>query len=79
MMPFAANFSGSNKYKRTNWLCKCGVREEESHLVEGRCPVYQDIWEKYNNLEEDTELARFFGEVLARRTTLEEQEEEEEE
>ena len=79
MMPFAANFSGSNKYKRTNWLCKCGVREEESHLVEGRCPVYQDIWEKYNNLEEDTELARFFGEVLARRTALEEQEEEEEE
>ena len=55
------------------------MREEESHLVEGKCPVYQDIWEKYNNLEEDTELARFFGEVIARRTALEEQEEEEEE
>ena len=30
---------------------------------------HQSAW-KYNHLEEDTQLARFFGEVLARRTAL---------
>ena len=62
MLPFAANFSKSNKYKRTNWLCRCGViREKQGHLVEGRCPVYRDIWEGYSSLEEDRDLARFLG------------------
>ena len=67
MMPFAANYSRNMKYKKTNWLCKCTWRrEEEAHLMGGKCPVYSDIWERFNNLEEDEVLARFFGEVLAR-------------
>ena len=36
--------------------------------------MYRDIWERFENLQEDEELAKFFGEVLARRTALEEDE-----
>ena len=32
--------------------------------MEGKCPVYRDIWEKFSELEEDGQLARFFGEVM---------------
>ena len=73
MQPFAGNYSHNKAYQRTNWLCRCGTsREEEGHLVRGECSLYRDIWEKYNSLESDTELAGFFGEVLARRDGLDE-------
>ena len=47
--------------------------------IKKACMVYRDIWERFDQLEEDGQLAKFFGEVLARRTALEEEEEEEEE
>ena len=74
MQPFAGNYSSSQKYRRTNWMCACGTaREEEGHLVRGECPLYRDIWESYESLEADTQLAGFFGEVLARRDAIEEE------
>ena len=78
MLPFAANFSRNMKYKKSNWLCRCGANEEQGHLVEGKCPVYRDIWERFDQLEEDSQLVAFLREVLARRTAQEDDEEEQE-
>ena len=75
MQPFAGNYSHSAKFKRTQCLCKCRVaKEEEGHLVKGECSVYADIWEKFDSLEDDESLVKFFGEVLARRDALDEEE-----
>ena len=74
MMPFAGNYSKDPRFKRTEWLCRCGQeREEESHLLSGNCRVYGEIREKYGNLEDDDELVKFFNEVLAKRDKLEEE------
>ena len=38
LQPFAGNYSHDRKFAKTNWLCKCGrAREEEGHIVPGRC------------------------------------------
>ena len=72
MLPFAGNYTHSNKYKQTNWLCFCKQKkEEESHIKD--CRLYQDIREKYDSLEDDNSLVMFFSEVLARRDALEEE------
>ena len=56
----------------TEWLCFCRLeREEEYHLLAGRCEVYGDIREKYGELEDDEDLVQFFQEVLERRGELE--------
>ena len=36
----------------------------------GRCPMYQDIREKYSDLSDDSDLVKFFNEVLERRSEL---------
>ena len=38
MLPFAANYPGDKRFARTSWLCACGSREEEQHIMEERCP-----------------------------------------
>ena len=40
--------------------------------MSGRCPVYKDIRDKYDNLEDLEDLVGFFMEVLERRDTLDE-------
>ena len=76
MLPFAGNYTHSNKYKQTNWLCFCKQKkEEESHIKD--CRLYQDIREKYDSLEDDNSLVMFFSEVLARRDALEEEDRDE--
>ena len=42
--------------------------------MKGECSVYADIWEKFDSLEDDESLVKFFGEVLARRDALDEEE-----
>jgi hypothetical protein len=75
MQPFGGNFSKDNRFRRTDWMCRCAQeREEESHLLAGDCPVYGDIRESYPDLESDNHLVNFFTEVLARRERLEEEE-----
>ena len=71
MQNFAGNYSHDRRFAGTGWLCRCGLeREQVSHLTSGTCPTYRDIFLKYEDLTGDEDLARFFGEVLARRDSL---------
>ena len=72
LLPFAGNYSNSNRYKQTNWLCICKQNREEEHHIR-TCLVYQDIREKFGSLDDDENLVQFFSEVLARREALEEE------
>jgi hypothetical protein len=75
MHAFAGNFSHYKRFAKTQWLCRCReAREEERHLLSGSCRVYGDIRAKFGDLEEDSDLVAFFGEVLERREELEEEE-----
>ena len=77
MYPFAGNYSRDRRFARTEWLCHCGnAREEESHLISGNCEVYGDIRDKFENLDDDQNLVKFFNEVLARRDVLVDEERE---
>ena len=79
LLPFAGNYSNDKRYARTNWMCRCGNRENESHIREGICPIYNDIWQKYENLDNDEDLVNFFSAVLERRRMIESLEESEKE
>ena len=71
MLPFAGNYTKDKRFLKTQWMCRCNEKkEEESHILEGKCPIYKDIFEKYDNLEEDEVIVEFFSEVLARRDSL---------
>lgn len=73
MQPFAGNYSHDRRFARSEWLCQCReAREEESHLLSGNCPVYGEIWAKYDKLDDDDNLVNFFNEVLNLRDELEE-------
>jgi hypothetical protein len=76
LLPFAGNYSHDFRYKRTEWLCKCGkAREEERHLTSGKCEKYKDISERHKDLGSDEALLAFFKEILERREELDEMEE----
>ena len=45
--------------------------------MSGDCPVYNDIYERFGNLDDDSELVEFFKEVLERRDLVDKMEEEE--
>ena len=79
LLPFAGNYSNDKKYSKSNWLCRCGKKENESHIKDGTCPIYNDIWKKYPNLDNDEDLVHFFLEVLERRRKIETLEENERE
>ena len=73
LLPFARNYSHDYQFKRTDWLCRCGkAREEEKHLMSGKCEVYKDINERHKDLSSDESLLAFFQEILKRREELEE-------
>ena len=75
MHPFAGNFSHDRRFARTEWLCRCGnSKEEEGHILSGNCEVYGDIRQKFESNLNDSELVKFFSEVLARREKLEDDE-----
>ena len=76
MLALAGNFSQDKRFIRTGWLCRCGAREKQEH-IRSHCKLYQDIREKYDNLDDDEKLVSFFMEVLKRRDALEEKEKEE--
>ena len=72
---FAGNFPNKNKFKISNWLCKCGLeKEQENHIIEGKCSAYKDIRERHENLEIDENLLEYFKEVMERRERQEEEE-----
>ena len=77
LLPFAGNYENDKKFSRTNWLCRCGEKEKDAHITSGNCPIYDDIWEKRGDLENDEDLVKFFSAVLERRDLLDQLEEEE--
>jgi hypothetical protein len=80
LLPFAGNYSHDKRFAKTNWLCRCQEsKEDEQHLMSGKCPAYNDIFEKYDNLDDDGNLVNYFKDVLERRELMDKLEEEEEE
>ena len=72
LLPLAGNYSNDNRFSKTSWLCACGEeREEEPHLLSGRCKVYGDLTHNFSDLSDDDQLVQFFSQVLARRDQLE--------
>jgi hypothetical protein len=68
---FAGNYSRDKRFKKTDWLCKCKEsREDEAHLVSGKCSIYGDLTDKYSDLSNDDNLVGLFTEILARREEL---------
>ena len=74
---FAGNYSNDRRFIKTKWLCRCGEKEKEDHITSGNCPIYDDIWEKRGDLENNEDLVKFFSAVLERRDLLDRLEEEE--
>ena len=69
---FAGNFSHNNKYRKNNWMCKCGLsREKEIHITSEQCPIYADIRKKYSGFSKNEDLVSYFDEVLERRDLIE--------
>ena len=51
LFPFVGNYSHDSRFARTNWLCHCkNAREEERHLISGKCEVYKEIRQGYGDL-----------------------------
>ena len=76
MQSFGGNFHHDNRFKKSNFLCKCYQCEEnEAHLMSGKCPIYGNLKEKFGDLQNDRNLTDFFSAVLERRESLEEEEE----
>ena len=74
MQPFAGNYSKDKIFITTGWKCRCLLaNEDESHLKYGKCSFYEDIREKYDNLDDDETLVCFFREVIARRNALDDE------
>ena len=74
MLPIAGNFSRDRRFLRTGWLCLCGEREEQEHIMR-HCKIYDDIRDKYGNMDNDDELVQFFRELLERRDNVRDEEE----
>ena len=71
MQPFAGNYSHDQKFKKTNFMCRCTKeREEEQHIMSGDCPVYADIRAQFQDFGSDDDLVRYFTMVLDRRDEL---------
>ena len=70
--PFAGNFSNDNQYRKSNWMCYCGLaKEKEKHITSENCPVYSDIRKQFQGFEKDEDLVSYFNQVLERRDRLE--------
>ena len=72
MLHFAGNYGKDKMFLKTNWLCQCGIREEESHLTSGKCPIYGDLVNPNDDISNDEILVRLFSSVLKRRENIEE-------
>ena len=71
LQPFAGDYLGDKRYAKSDWLCKCQeAREEELHVMSGRCKVYGDLPQTFGDLSNDENLVNLFTAVLARRDYL---------
>ena len=80
LQAFAGNYSHDMRFSKTQWKCRCDESiESEAHLMNGQCPVYGNITEKYADIENNDEnLIRLFNEILKMRDALEEEDKKEE-
>ena len=67
MTEFADNFSKDKRFMRTNWACRCGFEKETESHIKKECPIYDDLKNDYEDLNDDKQLASFFCKVLERR------------
>ena len=77
LQALAGNYTKDHRFAKTNWLCRCGEKEKESHLRSENCPIYSDIREKYGDFSQDVDLVNYFTKVLNRRDLLDDLEAEE--
>ena len=71
LLAFAGNYQNDRRFAESNWLCRCEkAREDKSHLRSGHCKVYDDIVERFSDLNVDENLIQFFAAVLERRDKL---------
>ena len=74
MHPFAGNFAKDKRFLKSLWMCFCGwEKEEETHLLSGKCPVYGDLVSLLGDKADSLHLTTFFTAVLERRKRLEEE------
>ena len=61
----AGNYSQHRRFAKSNWLCRCNTdREEEGHIVFGKCEVYEGLRTQFEDLGEDK---KYLQSVLDRR------------
>ena len=65
-----------NRFRNTDWLCRCGAREEQEHIL-SHCEIYKDIRKKYDDMNNEDNMVLLFQEVLKKRDALDEKEREE--
>ena len=71
LQDFAGNYRNDKRFLKTGGLCLClESREDEFHLLSGRCKVYGDLTEGFSDLTDDEDLVQFFAAVLSRRDQL---------
>ena len=68
---FAGNYAKDYRFKKTNWLCRCGKSESETHILEEKCPIYEHLRLKHPNLDDDKQRTDYFTAVLELRSQLE--------
>ena len=67
----AGNYRNNKKYLKTGGLCRSEEsREDESHLLSGRCKVFGGLTLGFSDLTDDDDLVQFFTAVLSRRDQL---------
>ena len=74
LQDFAGNYSHDRRFAKSNWMCRCkNNREEEGHIVSGKCDVYEGLRTQFGDLGEDKNLVQYFQAVLDRRDALEDE------
>ena len=70
MLPFAGNYPNDARFAKTNWLCLCGVKEDERHLTSGTCKVFGDLVDPESDFSKDDDLVDLFSNILKRRDDI---------
>ena len=75
LQDFAGNYSHNRRFAKTDWLCRCRTeKEDEGHIISGKCSVYEDLRGQFGDLSKDSNLVEYFQAVLDRREDLENEE-----
>ena len=71
MHAFADNYKHDRRFAKTDWLCRCHkARENEQHLISGKCEVFDELRSKFGNLNNLKVLTKIFDAVLKKRDEM---------